>query len=148
MPVCLGAGIQLVPGAFLILDTPAGHLPFQISQVRSAVPLQPVEVAVRLVGRPEALALVKPGDVDLGLATNALAAGAHVLAVGAREPGGPDGLASEVVTLKLDAQHPPDGWRYVGEPLRAGASFLLRTVEYEIRGSVLRVSPPRSKSGE
>lgn len=152
-PECIGAGIALRQDAYLLLQTPLGAWPFQIDQIRSPRPLEPVEAIVRVVGHAAALALVRPGDMDLGLTMNELAAGARVLQVSApRHVSGAavtllsqsqalvaDDLAALDVTLLLQAQKGAEGWRYSGDALRAGSPFLLRTRGYELRGSIVRL---------
>ena len=150
-PECIGAGIALRPDAYLLLSPPYGNWPFQINQIRSPLPLEPLEAVVRVVGHPAALALVRPGDTDLGLTMNELAAGARVVQASApRHVSGAavtllsqsqalvaDDLASLDVTLLLQAQKGADGWTYAGDVLRAGSPFLLRTPTYELRGSIV-----------
>ena len=154
-PECIGAAIALRPDAYLLLETPFGRWPFQINQIRSPLPLEPLEAAVRIVGHPAALALIRPGDIDLGLATNELAAGARVMHAGGlrRLPGAAvtllsasqalvaDELATLDVTLLLQVQNGAEGWTYSGDVLRAGGPFLLRTRGYELRGSIVRLTP-------
>lgn len=143
-PECVGAGVALRPDAYLLLPTPFGDLPFQVAQVRSPQPLESVEAVVRFVGHPAALALAKPGDVDLGLSMNELAAGAHVLHAAAPHgiPGSvADDMVAEDVVLLLRAQKGADGWRYSSGALRVGGTFLFRTPDYELSGSILRLTP-------
>ncbi len=139
-PACLTKGIVLAPDAFLPIDTALGRHALQINQVLGIEPIESVEAVVRLVGDAPAIALVAPGDTDLGTSMNELAAGAKVLQVAPR--GGSAGeVAARDVTLRLQAQQTADGWRYAGEALRAGAPFVLRTRGYELHGSVLRLAP-------
>lgn len=133
-PRCLGDGIALQPAAVLMLATPVGKLPFQIDQVRGLEPVEALRVVARLSGQPEALAQVRPGDVDLGVATNELAAGARVAGV---RPGPAAGQID--VTLDVQSQRTTAGWTYAAAPLRIGGPILLRTVRYELQGTVVAV---------
>lgn len=151
-------GAVLRPDAFLLLQTNVGNFPLQISQVRSRQPIEPLEAVVRFAGLPPALALVQPGDTDIGVTMNELAAGARVVHVSSlRHLSGAaitvltpaqamvvDDLAALDVTLLLQAQRGADGWRYSGAALRAGGPFLLRTRGYDLRGSIVRLTPRTS----
>src|SRR5262249_8645509 len=58
---CTAGGVAIVPG----LAMPAANgARFVVDEVRADTPGVPMELAVRFVGRPEALDLVKAGDVD------------------------------------------------------------------------------------
>ena len=145
-PVCVaaGPGIPLRPEAFLTLSTSVGDWPFQIHQVRSPVPLVPVDVDVRLTGAPIVLEAIRVGDTDLGLHRNELAAGAKVTAVSpvrrlTDAMGEPSG--SVVVTLRLSAQRDAVGAWYAGDGLRPGGAFVLVTPGYQAKGTVERLAP-------
>ena len=132
---CLSGGVALMAEAYLTFETPAGSRSFQIDQVRAPLPLTNISVRVQLRGDPQALALVRTGDADVGLNRNPLAAGASVL-----NPGANSGNTREV-TLRVPAQPGATGWRYAGFDVRAGASFRLLTRTYDLSGVVLQVTP-------
>ena len=152
---CVGGGVALAPDAFLLLPTPVGNAAFQVDQVRAPADLVEVEARVRFVGDPEALALLKPGDLDVGVARNELASGASVVSAdGVRRVSstitvlsGTDVLAGEALavreaTLRVPAQPGVTAWRYAGEDLRVGGTFRFITPAYELRGSVIRMTLP------
>jgi hypothetical protein len=132
-PECVGAGVSVQPASLLFFDLPFGKVPFQIDQVRSVQPLQPVRVAVRFSGEPSVLAQIKAGDADFGDVRNELSATATVDSVAAAAGGSRD------VRLTVQAQQGADGWLYANAPLRVGSAFVLRNRTYEARGTVLDV---------
>jgi hypothetical protein len=135
VPFCQQNGIVLQPTIVLFGNHALGKLPFQIDQIRGRAPLSEIEVVVRLAGAPQVIAAVRLGDADRGLYYNPLASGATVTAVR------PAANAQLDVTLRLQAERGSNGWIYASTPLRAGATFALRTARYELAGNVLTVSP-------
>jgi hypothetical protein len=158
---CVGAGVALVPDAYVMLPTPLGTLPFQIDQVQSPVDVDMVEARVRFLGDVHTLNLIKPRDVDIGVVRNPLASGAVVTdaspvsaapsTVTVLSPSQvlTGTLAMRDVTLQVPAQPGVTGWRYANTDLRSGAVFKLATMTYEVTGSVLRVTPetPPARAG-
>ena len=143
-PVCVAADVALQPTVIAFVETAIGRLPFQIDQIRGAQPLEPVTVTVQLDGRDVMLREIQPGDVDQGAFANELAAGARVLKVSPPRTIG--GTAAQLdATLLVQAQRDSSSWTYGSNPLRVGAPFLIRTPKYELRGTVIKVSPSWSK---
>lgn len=138
-PVCVVGEIDLRPGVLLIATTPLGLLPFQVDQMQSSAPLEPVRVAIRFQADPRIISLMKKGDVDLLKTTSELASGATVVEVSAPRP------EVREATIALEAQRDPAGWVYQNQPLRVGTSFALRTPAYEVTGMVLAIDPDKSK---
>ncbi len=128
-PECAGGSVALQPTAMLFVNTPIGRVPLQIDQVRGAQPLVPMSVSVRFSGAPEALAMVRAGDVDYGEFHNELGMNARVVSV---DGGG-------AARLELDAQEGTSSWLYRNNPLRVGAAFAMRTDKYELQGTVTSV---------
>jgi hypothetical protein len=146
VPHCAVGDAPLQPLTMLVLNTPIGALPFQIDQLRSALALEEVEIVVQIVGRRELLAQIGPGDTDHGQYVNPLAAGAVVKAVSIPETIGGDTQRVDV-SLRAQAQRTTMGWTYAAAPLRVGSNYFLRTPEYELQGTVVRIAPewtPRS----
>ena len=81
-PYCMLDDTAIERTNVLLLATPLGNTPFQIEQVRSPHPLEPVPIQVRLTGHPSVLSLIRAGDVDLAGTTNELALIATVERVG------------------------------------------------------------------
>lgn len=133
-PECVGGGFSVQPTTLLFFDMPFGKVPFQIDQVRSVQPLQPVRVTVRFSGEPRVLAHIKTGDVDFGDVRNELSATATV-----NNPGSVSGGFRDT-QLIAQAQQGADSWLYANAPLRIGAPFTLRNQSYEVRGTVLDVA--------
>jgi hypothetical protein len=135
-PECLGAAVALHPTSMLTLDLPFGKTMFQIDQVRSAEALEPITATVRFAGAAEAVAQIKPGDVDLGIALNELAAGALVIAVSPSRALSANAAEREV-TLRIRSHRDSAGWIYGAGQLRIGAMFLMRTPTYEASGLLI-----------
>ena len=77
-PECVGGGFSVQPATLLFFDMPFGKVPFQIDQVRSLQPLEPVRVTVRFSGDPRVLAQIAAGDRDFGDVRNELSATATI----------------------------------------------------------------------
>jgi len=141
-PFCMVGDVNIATNALLKLPTPLGITLFQVERVRSSVPLEPVEIEVRVNGDASVLSLIKPGDVDLGGTDNELALLARVATVETNPSGG--------LRLKLIAQlqKVEQRWLYDSIPLRAGGSFVLRTSRYEVTAVVTRLPPPDSSASK
>lgn len=142
---CVGGGVALDRNSVIMMPTPVGQLAFQIDQLLSAVDLVAVEARVRFAGEADVLALVKPGDVDISVARNPLAAGARVVAVGDLRGGG--STSSREATLRVPVQPGVTGWRYAGEDFRIGSAMSFVTIGYSTDGVVLRVTPGAPVAG-
>jgi hypothetical protein len=140
MPHCAVGDAPLQPLTMLVLNTPVGTLPFQIDQLRSAQPLEAVDVVVQMTGRRELLAQITAGDTDHGQYVNPLAAGAVVNGVTRPLTVGGDTQRVDV-NLRTRAQRTSNGWTYASAPLRVGSVYYLRTAEYELQGIVVRITP-------
>jgi hypothetical protein len=151
---CAFRGAPLIPG--LALPVAAGAR-FVIDEVRSDTPGQPMEIAVHLMGKPEALDLVKVGDVDTlstgGDATRA----ARIVAVKGRQTvagetstkvlpaqqsvevttQAPDRVAIVDVLVRLTAERGADGPTYRGGSLKLGAFFTFDSAGYVARGAIV-----------
>jgi hypothetical protein len=132
---CVGGGVALDRNAVIMLPMPAGRLAFQIDQLLSPAEVVDVEARVRFTGDADVLSLVKPGDVDVSVVRNPLAAGARVVAVGDLR------ASSREVTLRVPVQAGVGGWRYAGEDFRTGSAMSLVTAGYTLNGIVLRIAP-------
>jgi hypothetical protein len=129
-PECVADRWSVQPTTLYFFKLPIGDVAFQVDQVRSVQPLEPIAVTVRFSGEPATLAELKVGDVDLGDVRNELSATATVARVG---PGG----ATREAALTVQAQRGADGWLYANVPLRRGSPFVLRNQRYEVRGTVI-----------
>jgi hypothetical protein len=132
-PFCQINGINLLATMVLYGDHALGKLPFQIDQLRGTAALHTLTVTARFSGAPQVLAGIRSGDVDHGVYTNPLAAGATIVSAGA------SGQAD--VTLSLQAERGADGWIYASQPLRAGSQIQFSTPRYVVAGIVLQISP-------
>lgn len=133
-PECVANNVGLHPLGLLFLPTPVGTLPFQVDQVRGTQPLVPLDIIVRFTGPPEALAMLKVGDQDLGEIPNELSIGGTVTGVSG-------GGGSRDARLTVNGQQGTPGWIYANSPLRVGGPFTLRTPAYQLNGTVVRVEP-------
>jgi hypothetical protein len=134
LPNCIINGVGLAADGILQLNTALGVFNFQVDQVLSAAPLVAVDAVIHLAGAPAVVEFVRDGDIDIGTSRNELTAGARVTST-ASVAGGRN------VTLQVQAQKSADGWWYQGAPLRAGGEFVLRTNNYELSGTILRLTP-------
>lgn len=134
-PECVANSVGLHPLGLLFLPTPMGTLPFQVGQVRGTQPLVPLDITVRFSGPPEALALLKAGDQDHGEVANELSIGGTVTAVSG-------GSSSRDARLTVNGQQGTAGWTYDSRPLRVGGGFTLTTPDYQLNGTVVRVTAP------
>ena len=132
-PECVANNVGLHPLGLLFLPTPAGTLPFQVDQVRGTQPLVPLEITVRFTGTPEALALLKVGDRDMGEVSNELSIGGTVTGVSG-------GSASRDARMMVNGQQGTAGWIYDNRPLRVGGGFTLTTPGYQLNGTIVRVT--------
>ncbi|MEO7158288.1 MAG: IPT/TIG domain-containing protein [Vicinamibacterales bacterium] len=139
-PYCIANTTSLQASVLMMGRHGSGALPFQIDQVRSLAPLEHVEVVATLIAVPTVIAQIRKGDVDFGAFTNPLATGATVIEV-ANTRRYNDELLQADVKLDLKAERGPNGWLYIGVPLRAGADFSLRTARYQASGRVLSIRP-------
>ncbi len=130
-PECVGGEVSLQPASLLFFELPFGKAAFQIDEVRSVAPLQPVRVTVRFGGDPRVLALMKPGDSSYGDVRNELSASAVVDSVG------PAGGATREARLTVQAQSGANGWLHANTPLRPGGTFSWRNAAYELQGTVV-----------
>jgi hypothetical protein len=133
-PECIANDVALHRSGLLFLPTPFGTLPFQVDQVRGTQPLEPLEITVRFGGPPEALALLKAGDADIGETRNELSGAGVVTAVSA-------GSGSRDARLAVNAQRGTASWIYAGNALRVGGAFTLTTPAYVLNGTVVQVVP-------
>ena len=140
VPQCVLGDAVLAPSVIVFVETAAGKLPFQIDQLRGSQPLEQVTATVQFNARTVVLQQIARGDVDQGEFANELSAGARVTDLTALHPVGDD-VARVDVTLATPAQRDSTAWTYGSTPLRAGAPFTMRTSKYELRGTVIRVTP-------
>jgi hypothetical protein len=150
-PQCVVGDVVLQPSMIVFVDFGGSKLPFQIDQLRGTQPLETVTATVQFDDRPARLGLIARGDVDQGAFANELSAGARVTDISpVRTMGGETSRVD--VTLTVPAQRDTASWTYASAPLRAGAPFLLRTPKYELRGTIVQVSPewssPRTAPAE
>jgi hypothetical protein len=131
---CAVGGIALSskPGQTLKLPGLSGaDLSFAVSELFPSAAPTTVRARVRFSMAPELTSLVHAGDRDDCLDDRA----AIVDDVGGRRAGG-----TELdVAMHLGADQSPEGLRYRGQLLRAGAPFTLTTDRYVVTGTVLTV---------
>jgi len=144
-PQCVIGDTTLQPTAIVFVETPLGRLPFQIDQIRGTQPLEPVTLTVQFEGRPALITQIRRDDVDQGSYFNDLGAGARVTAVSTPRMQTPD-YGRVDVTIAAQAQRDTTSWVYATVPLRVGAGLQLRTPRYDLRGTIVAVSPEWSPS--
>lgn len=146
-PDCIVRDAAIAPTVLLMLPMPLGEVPFQIDQVLSAEPIQPVTIRVRLGAHPAVLGLIREGDADRAGTANDLAAGAVVTQADPLTRHS-ETSAERDVTLRADLQASPGGWLYDSAPIRAGSPFALRTPRYVIHGTVIDIPAPPPPGGQ
>ena len=115
-------------------------------QIRGFQPVEPVQVVTQVTARTEIIDQIRKGDADYGQFMNPLAAGAMVNAVANRAMVA-DRTVRVDVSLTAQAQRGSSSWTYAAPPLRAGATFVLRTPRYELQGLVVQVTPAWTPAG-
>lgn len=153
---CAFNGIRLGPNALFAVPGMPPVFRFLIDAVLPAMPPLPARLRVRLFGVPEAVALVKVGDVDSPQRAVDQRGGV-IRDVGARREGpgdlsvllsqeGGTALASIArtdtvgsvdVTIAAGVDRGRSGWRYRGDSIRAGGPMTFTTPAYTLRGIVL-----------
>jgi hypothetical protein len=133
-----GAPMSARPLPTLRVPGPSGS-PLFFSTKETFPATQPATrtAVVRLTSAPELLQQIRVGDRDDCIDERA----ATVVGVGSRRAAsGPSDLD---ITLRLGVDHSPEGWRYRGRVMKAGAPFTLATERYVIAGIVLSLSDAR-----
>jgi hypothetical protein len=135
-----GVATTVTPPPIIRLSGPTGaSVSFALREVLPAAAPARVNAHVRVSAEPEVLDLVRTGDRDDCLDDRA----ATVLAV--RRPRA--GAMELDVTLRLGVDPSPDGPRYRGRAIKAGAPFTLTTDLYVLKGTLLQVGDgPESAS--
>jgi hypothetical protein len=152
---CKGAGIAVGPGVTYLMPG-TSNLRLLIDAIVPASAPTSARLRVRLFGVPDAISLVRPGDVDLPhLAIDQR--GAVVRTIGARREGTgeltvllsqeaagvlasaarQETIASLDVTLTAGLDRARQGWRYRGDVVRVGGPMTLTTETYTLRGLVI-----------
>ena len=152
---CMIGSLVVVPGLAMAVAEGAR---FVIDEVRPDAPGLPMEIAVRFVGRPEALDLLKPGDADSLAAGGGAARAARIVTVTGRQtvagetltrvlPGQqpvevtmqtPDRIGIVDAVIRLVAEPGADGPMYRGGSLKLGSLFTFDSPSYIARGSIGR----------
>jgi hypothetical protein len=159
-----GASLGLLERT-LIVPVTTGLVKLLIQELVPSTPPLPTTVRVRFAGHPEVLDRVAVRDRDMswlsldgrGAEIQALVRRPDVvgqLTVGASDADHngerttatgqtsiPERLAVADAVLRLGADQSPLGWRYRGQPLRAGGAITFTTDSYTVRGSILGVVP-------
>ena len=131
-----GRPMTLTPLPIIRLTGPSGaFLSFALGEALPAAAPVLVNARVRVAAAPELLDLVRTGDRDDCLDDRA----ATVIGIGKR----PASTMELDVTLRLGVDPAPEGSRYRGRAIKAGAPFALTTERYVLRGTVLNVGTGR-----
>jgi hypothetical protein len=153
---CAVGGTVLTQGVTFVLPGLSGNQRFMIDEVVPPAPPTRATLRLRLVGAADVLDLVNVGDVDQPhLAIDQR--GAVVRAVGSRRRGldpvaamhypaagsvsAPDLVGSLDVTVDAGLDSAREGWRYRGDPVKAGGTFSLTTPRYTLRAIVISLDP-------
>jgi hypothetical protein len=131
-----------------------GGLSFAVHSIRPDASGARVHVAVQFTGRPEVIALMATGDVNVigGSPARIVSVGVRQMVSGEvsrQVPAGdsielartPERLATLEAVLDLIADQSPSGLVYLAEALKPGASIRFETAGYLARGTILRVTP-------
>ena len=118
----------LQPPVVLSLPGPSRYFHFAVQELLPPMAPHPASVRVRLLGDAPA-SMVRVGDRDTLLDERA----AVITSVGR-------GLGATILTLKMGLDDSREGWRYRGQRMRPGASFVLSTDRYDASGTVESVT--------
>jgi hypothetical protein len=152
---CTIGSVVVLPGLAMAV---ADGARFIIDEVRPDTPGLPMEIAVRFVGRPEALDLLKPGDADALAAGGGAARAARIVSVTGRQtvagetltrvlPGQqpvevtmqmPDRVAIVDAVIRLVAESGADGPVYRNGSIKLGSFFTFDSAGYIARGTIGR----------
>ena len=152
---CMALETALLEDVVLRTLGGAGDLLFQIDQIRTTQPLEPLTLRVRLSGDRVSLDRLRIGDRDIRRHNEFAAAGeilsmygarAAVPSIGISVPLTPDAqpyvavdLGVRDVVMRVPAQRLPDGWYYAGRKLTIGGVVPFHGSDYELRGVILAV---------
>jgi hypothetical protein len=163
---CRSGGALMSPGTTYLLPSTSSGLRLLIDEVVPVADPVTATLRVRLMGIPEAVGLVRAGDVDLPhLAIDRR--GAIIRSMGARREGPGDLtllLSQEAATVLASAARQETissidvamtagldrgraGWRYRGDTIRVGGPFTFSTTAYTLRGIVLGMETGDTSSG-
>lgn len=126
-------GPAVGPGIYINLPVPDGRQPFLVVDVHPAIKPTMIDVRMRVAGQDAAMALVRSGDEDIGIAQNVFAAGGVVT----QRPT----LEERVIGLRIPAFPSLVGWQYAGQTIRVGGGINFQTPRYVLAGSV-EAAPP------
>jgi hypothetical protein len=155
---CTINGAAIAPGMVLPVPNVA---PFTVEEVRADSPGVGMEIAVRFVGRPEVLDLMKAGDVDTLALGGGSARAARIVSIANRQTVPGETLTKvlsgqqpiEVTTqtadrvtvleavIRLVAESGTDGPTYRASLIRPGAFFTFDSQRYVAQGSIVRSTP-------
>jgi hypothetical protein len=154
---CMAQETALLEDVVLRTLGGAGDLLFQIDQIRTTQPMEPVTVRVRMSGDRAALDRLRVGDRDIRRHNEFTAAGTIVSLDSARsaapsigisvptspvaEPYVVVDLGVREVVMRVPAQRLADGWYYAGRKLTTGGVLAFHGSDYELRGIILAAAP-------
>jgi hypothetical protein len=121
-----------------VVGPTGSELAFALTDVFPATAPALATVEVTFASAPEVLNLIKVGDRDDLLDDRAAAV------TGVQSRRGSAGASEVAVTLRAGVDQSPEGWRYRGRILKAGAPITLSTERYVLDGKVLNVRADRA----
>lgn len=166
-----GASVGLSDRLLVVPGAP-GNIRMAIAEVLPASPPRGATAHVRFVAHADALDRAKPGDRDVpnlavdgrGAVIESLSRRGDVAAqvtIGSADTGAggsrarevvqasiPDRLAVADAVVRLGLDPMPSGWRYRGQPVKAGGTLTFTTEGYLMRGSILSVALDSERANE
>ena len=156
---CQIAGVSVGTQAVVAVPGTNGEFHMVVDEVRSDVQAQPADVTLHVIAPLAVADLIKNGDTDdaNGADSGYAATVASVLnkralsgqrAVRLPESSGdllveattPEQFTGSDIVLHLGLEPVAGGWRYKGQTIRVGATFLFATSGYTVRGSIQNVT--------
>lgn len=143
-PECAGQDFPLRVNYVMTLPGfGAAPLSFQIDQIRGREPVKTVQVKVRLSGTPEAVAMIKAGDIDSEIVRNPFSLGATVTSVAPSQGGA---QTERTGVLSVRAQLMPSGWWYGPDTLRVSGQMVFRTDRYVVTATIASIETDGGKT--
>ena len=131
---CAVSGVILGPEVNVAIAALDGTLNFRVSEVHYVENAKAIPVSVRFPIRPGLRPDMAVGDRDISAKSYPSGIMATIVSIGASSvPGMRD------VLLSVTADQTPTGWKYKGQPLKAGSALTFETLRYTNSGTITNV---------
>jgi hypothetical protein len=131
---CSVSGVILGPEVNVAIAALDGTLNFRVSEVHYVENAKAIPVSVRFPIRPGLRPDMAVGDRDISAKSYPSGIMATVVSIGASSVPG-----MREVLLSVTADQTPTGWKYKGQPLKAGGALTFETLRYTNSGTITNV---------